>query len=151
MREYSKITYQSYLYKYRIKGILFSILSLSGLLSGEPDRVSHMMVLIKTVSKTPDKDSIENKQPFILFIGNLHTKIIKTEKRFFCRYRKDFGSKLFLFPCKNYSFWGLLFSVFWFVKRHSFKPHMLHFQLNYECDITGRNFHRSSNLCIFRG
>jgi hypothetical protein len=41
---------------------------------------------------------------------------------------------LYLFPCKNYSFWGLL-SVFWFVKRHSFKPHALHFQLNYECDV----------------
>ena len=71
-----------------------------------------------------------------MFIGNLHTKIIKTlEKIFFCSYRKDFGSKLYLFPCKNYSFWGLLFSVFWFVKRHSFKPHALHFQLNYECDV----------------
>ena len=57
------------------------------------------------------------------------------EKRFFCRYRKDFGSKLYLFPCKNYSFWGLLFSVFSFVKHHSFKPHALHFQLNYECDV----------------
>ena len=32
-------------------------------------------------------------------------KIIKTlEKRFFYSYRKDFGSKLYLFPCKNYSF-----------------------------------------------
>ena len=29
------------------------------------------------------------------------------------------------------------FSVFWFVKRHSFKPRALHFQLNYECDVTG--------------
>jgi hypothetical protein len=28
---------------------------------------------------------------------------------FFCSYRKDFGSKLYLFPCKNYSFLGLLF------------------------------------------
>jgi hypothetical protein len=37
-----------------------------------------------------------------------HTNIITTlEKRFFCRYRKDFGSKIYLFPCKNYSFWGL--------------------------------------------
>jgi hypothetical protein len=35
--------------KYRIKGILFSILSLSGPLSGEPDRVSQMIVLIKRV------------------------------------------------------------------------------------------------------
>ena len=30
---------------------------------------------------------------------------------------------------------GTTFSVFWFVKRHSFKPHTLHFQLNYECDV----------------
>jgi hypothetical protein len=37
---------------YRIKGILFSILSLSGPWSGEPDRVSQMMLLIKTVVKT---------------------------------------------------------------------------------------------------
>ena len=37
---------------YRIKGILFSILSLLGPLSGEPDRVSQMIVLIKTVSNT---------------------------------------------------------------------------------------------------
>ena len=37
---------------YRIKGILFSILSLSGPWSGEPDRVSQMIVLIKTVSNT---------------------------------------------------------------------------------------------------
>ena len=71
-----------------------------------------------------------------MFISNLHSKIITIwEKRFFCRYRKDFGSKLYLFPCKNYSFWGLLFGLFWFVKRHSFKPCALHFQLNYECDV----------------
>jgi hypothetical protein len=37
---------------YRIKGILFSILSLSGPLSGEPERVSQMIVLIKTASNT---------------------------------------------------------------------------------------------------
>ena len=83
-----------------------------------------MMVLIKTVSKTNSP----------LFCLTVITKIITTlEKRFFCRCRKDFGSKLYLFPC--YSFWGLLFSVFWFVKRHSFKPHALDFQLNYECDV----------------
>ena len=57
------------------------------------------------------------------------------EKKIFCRYKKDFGSKLYLFPCKSYSFLGLLFSVFWFVKSHSFKTHALHFQLNYECDV----------------
>ena len=50
------VIYESLVIKnliYRIKGILFSILSLSGPLSGEPDRVIHMMiVLIKTVSNT---------------------------------------------------------------------------------------------------
>jgi hypothetical protein len=79
-----------------------------------------MMVLIKTASKT-------NSPLFCL-------SVIYIQKSF-CRYRKDFGSKLYLFPCKNYSFWGLLFSVFSFVKHHSFKPHALHFQLNYECDV----------------
>jgi hypothetical protein len=49
------VIYESLVIKkliYRIKGILFSILSLSGPLSGEPDRVSQMIVLIKTVSNT---------------------------------------------------------------------------------------------------
>ena len=49
------VIYESLIIKtwiYRIKGILFSILSLSGPLSGEPDRVSQMIVLIKTVSNT---------------------------------------------------------------------------------------------------
>jgi hypothetical protein len=36
----------------KIKGYLFSILSLSGPSSGSPDRVRQIMVLIKTVSKT---------------------------------------------------------------------------------------------------
>ena len=38
---------------YRIKGILFSILSLSRSLSGKPDRLKP--------DDDPDKDSIENK------------------------------------------------------------------------------------------
>jgi hypothetical protein len=49
------VIYESLVIKkliYRIKGILFSILSLSGPLSGEPDRVNQMIVLIKTVSNT---------------------------------------------------------------------------------------------------
>jgi len=49
------VIYESLVIKiwiYRIKGILFSILSLSGPLTGEPDRVSQMIVLIKTVSNT---------------------------------------------------------------------------------------------------
>ena len=100
--------------KYRIKGILCSILSLSGLLSDEPDRVSQMMVLIKTVSKT-------HSPLFCLSVIYIQKSLQSWKQTFFCRYRKDFGSKLYLFPCKNYSFWGLLFSVCWFVKRHSFK------------------------------
>jgi hypothetical protein len=40
----------------------------------------------------PDKESIEN-------VG----------KNIFCSYRKDFGSKLYSFPWKNYSFLGLVF------------------------------------------
>jgi hypothetical protein len=80
-----------------------------------------MMVLIKTVSKTNTGSPL-----FCL-------SVIYIQNSFFCRYRKDFGFKLYLFPCKNYSFWWLLFSVFWFVKRHSFKPHALHF--HYECDV----------------
>jgi hypothetical protein len=116
-------------YIYRIKGILLSILSLSGPLSDEPDRVSQMIVLIKTVLNT-------NSPLFCLSVIYIQ-KSLKRYNFFFCSYRKDFGSKLYLFPCKNYSFLGLLFfSVFWFVKRHlRFKPRALHFQLNYECDL----------------
>ena len=125
---------------------MFSILPLSGPLYGEPDRVSQMIVLIKTVSNT-------NSPLFCLSVIYIQKSLIRWKKYFFRSYRKDFGSKLYLFPFKNYSFLGLLFflSVFWFVKSHSFKPRALHFQLNYECDVTERNFHRSSNLCIFRG
>jgi hypothetical protein len=53
-------------------------LTLSGSpLSGEPDRVSQMTVFIRTIiwltlsgspDNGPDKDSIENKMPFILYI-----------------------------------------------------------------------------------
>jgi hypothetical protein len=34
------------------------------------------------------------------------------EQVFVCSYRKNFGSKLYLLPCKNYSFWGLLLAYF---------------------------------------
>jgi hypothetical protein len=53
-----------------------------------------------------------------------------------------------IFPCKNYSFWGLLFSIFWFVKRHSFKTARTSFSVEL---WMWRHFHRSSNLCIFCG
>jgi hypothetical protein len=73
----------------------------------------------------PDKDSIKQNALYSIYVGTRKGQQIQN----------FFGSKLYLFPCKNYSIWGLLFSVFWFVKRHSFKPHTLHFQLNYECDV----------------
>jgi hypothetical protein len=58
------------------------------------------------------------------------------EKRFFLQIQKRFRVySLFISIEKLFFFWGLLFSVFWFVKRHSFKPHTLHFQLNYECEV----------------
>jgi hypothetical protein len=38
------------------------------------------------------------------------------------------------FHAKTILFRHYFFSVFWFVKRHSFKRRTLHFQLNYKCD-----------------
>ena len=108
---------------YRIKGILFSILSLSGPLSGEPDRVSQTIVLIKTVSNT-------NSPLFCLSVIYIQ-KSLKHWKKYFFAVTEKISDLNYLFPCKNYSFLGLLFfNVYWFVKRHSFKPCVLHFQLN---------------------
>ena len=83
---------------------MFSILSLSGPWSGKPDRVSQIIVLIKTVSNT-------NSPLFCLSVIYIQ-KSLKRWKKYFCSYRKDFGSKLYLFPCKNYSFLGLLFLAY---------------------------------------
>jgi hypothetical protein len=85
------------------------------------------MVLIKTVSKT-------NSLLFCVSVICIQKSLKRWKKDFFADTENISGLN-YLFPCKNYSFWGLLFSVFWFVKRHSFKPHALHFQLNYECDV----------------
>jgi hypothetical protein len=52
----------------KIKGYLYSILSLSGQSSGSPDN-------------GPDKDSIENKIPFILYIRNKDMFAIQLLKR----------------------------------------------------------------------
>ena len=85
---------------------MFSILSLSGPLSGEPDKVSQMIVLKKTVSNT-------NSPLFCLSVIYIQKSFKRWKKDFFfCSYRKDFGSKFYLFPCKNYSFLGLLFSAY---------------------------------------
>ena len=32
-------------------------------------------------------------------------------------------------------FFGTIFSIYWFVKRHPFKPPAFHSQLNYDCDV----------------
>jgi hypothetical protein len=73
------------LHKYRIKGILFSILTLSGSLSGEPDRVSQMMVLIKTVSET-------NSPLFCLSVIYIQ-KSLKRWKKVFLQLQKRFRIK----------------------------------------------------------
>jgi hypothetical protein len=71
---------------YRIMGILFSI---------------------KTVSNT-------NSPLFCLSVIYIQKSLIRWKKYFFGSYRKDFGSKLYLFPFKNYSFLGLLFFLAYF-------------------------------------
>jgi hypothetical protein len=79
-----KQLYIYFVYIYRIKGILFSILSLSGPLSGEPDRVSQMMVLIKTVSKT-------NSPLFCLSVIYIQKSLQRWEKYFFADTEKISG------------------------------------------------------------
>ena len=69
---------------YRIKGILFLILSLSGALSGEPDRMSQMMVLIKTVSKT-------NSPLFCLSVIYIQKSLKRWKKKFFADTEKFSG------------------------------------------------------------
>jgi hypothetical protein len=64
---------------------LFSILSLSGSLSGEPDRVSQMMVLIKTVSET-------NSPLFCLSVIYIQ-KSLKRWKKDFLQLQKRFRIK----------------------------------------------------------
>jgi hypothetical protein len=76
-----KILLHTY-YAYRIKDILFSILSLSGPLYGEPDRVSQMMVLIKTVSNT-------NSPLFCVSVIYIQ-KSLKRWKKYFLQLQKRF-------------------------------------------------------------
>ena len=98
---------------YRIKGILYSIVSLSRLLSGEPDSPLNCLspMYIQKWLKRCKKDffAVTEKMSDLNSIY-LHAKTIL------------FGDYFF-------------FSVVWFVKRHSVKPPALHFQLIYECDV----------------
>jgi hypothetical protein len=129
---------------YRIKGFFFRYCLFSGPLSGEPDRVSQKIVLIKTVS-------ITNSPLFCLSVIYIQKSLKRWKKDFFAVTEKISDLNSFYFHAKTILFWDYFFSIFWFVKRHSFKPRALHFQLNCECDVTWHNFHCSSNLCIFRG
>jgi hypothetical protein len=79
---------------YRIKGILFSILSLSGPLSGKPDRVSQMIVLIKTVSNT-------NSPLFCLSVIYIHF--------FFAVIEKISDLNSIYFHAKTILFWDYFF------------------------------------------
>ena len=54
-----------------------------------PTRLSLMMVLIKTVSKT-------NSPLFCLLVIYIQKSLKRWKKDLFCSYRKDFGSKLFI-------------------------------------------------------
>jgi hypothetical protein len=86
---------------------LFSILSLLGPLSGEPDRVSQMMVLIKTVSKT-------NRPLFCLSVIYIQ-KSLQRWKKFFLQIQKkilglssiDFHAKTILSGDYFLAYFGL--------------------------------------------
>ena len=93
---------------------MFPILSLSGPLSVKPDRVSQMMVLIKTVSKT-------NSPLFCLSVIYIQKSLKCWKKDFFTDTENISGLNSIYFHAKTILFWGLLFNVFWFVRRHSFK------------------------------
>ena len=94
-----------------------------------------MIVLIKTVSNT-------NSPLFCLSVIYIQKSLKRWEKYVFAVTEKISDLNSIYFHAKTILFWDyFFFSVFWFVKRHSFKPRALHFQLNYECDVTGRNFH----------
>ena len=87
---------------YRIKCILFSILSLSGPLSGEPDRV------ILSLSG-PSSGEPEIALYFVIYIQNS----LKHWKKKCFAVTEKISDLNYLFPYKNYSFLGLLFfSVF---------------------------------------
>ena len=95
---------------------MFSILSLSGPLSGEPDRVRKIIVMIKTVSNT-------NSPLFCLSVIYIQKSLKHWKKDFFAVTEKISDLNSIYFYAKTILFWGLpFFSVFWFVKSHSFKP-----------------------------
>jgi hypothetical protein len=90
---------------YRIKGILFSILSLLGPLSGEPDRVSQMIVLIKTVSNT-------NSPLFCLSVIYIQKSLKRWKKDFFAVTEKILDLNSIYFHAKSILFWDYFFLAY---------------------------------------
>jgi hypothetical protein len=90
---------------YRIKGILFLILSLSRALSGEPDRMSQMMVLIKTVSKT-------NSPLFCLSVIYIQKSLKRWKKDFFADTEKISGLNSIYFHAKTILFGDYFLAYF---------------------------------------
>jgi hypothetical protein len=85
-----------------IKGILFSILSLWGPLSGQPDRVSQMIVLIKTVSNT-------NSPLFYLSVIYIQKSLKRWKKYFFAVTEKISDLNSIYFHAKTNVFWDYFF------------------------------------------
>ena len=87
--------------------------------------VRQIMVMIKTVSNT-------NSPLFCLSVIYIQ-KSLKRWKNDFLQLQKRFRFyTLFISMQILFFFWDYFFCVFWFVKRHSFKPRAFHFQLNYD-------------------
>ena len=85
---------------------MFSILSLSGPLSGEPDRVIHMMiVLIKTVSNT-------NSPLFCLSVIYIQKSLKRWKKYFFAVTEKISDLKSIYFHAKTILFWDYFFLAY---------------------------------------
>ena len=87
---------------YRIKGILFSIMSSSGPLFGEPDRVIQMMLLIKTVAKT-------NNPLFCLSVIYIQKSLKRWKKDFFAITEKISYLNSIYFHAKTILFWDSFF------------------------------------------
>ena len=90
-----------------------------------------MIVLIKTVSNT-------NSPLFCLSVIYIQKSLKRWKKDFFAVTEKISYLNSIYFHAKTILFWDyFFFSIFQFVKRHSFKPWALHFQLNYDVTSQG--------------
>jgi hypothetical protein len=87
---------------YRIKGFIFRYCLFSGPLSGEPDRVSQKIVLIKTVS-------ITNSPLFCLSVIYIQKSLKRWKKDFFAVTEKISDLNSFYFHAKTILFWDYFF------------------------------------------